>query len=218
MTGPTWTILIPTIAPREHLLLRLLDVLLPQLDQAAGAVRVLAWRNAGERSIGEIRDAMVVAAESDYVSFIDDDDLVAADYVPAVLDALGQRPDHVGFRVEFVTDSGREIVDHSLRHGRWHRNADGELVRDFTHIDPVLRDIAMRGRFAAARAGRAEDRAWCRQVRPFLQSEVYLDRVMYHYLWSASITAWQRPELVPAPTGPRPAVDHPHFRWHPESL
>lgn len=218
MSAPTWAILVPTIGQREQLFERLLDVLLPQLDAYDGRVRVVAWRNDGSPRIAELRDIMINTVDADYVSFIDDDDLVSHRYVKAIADALEERPDHVGFKLEYCVDGEpREIVDHSLRHHRWHRNADGMLVRDFTHVDPVRRDHATRGRFAAAKSGRAEDRAWVKQVRPFLHSEAYIDEVLYRYLWSPAMSSWQRPERL-IPTGrPRPKIDYPHFAWHERS-
>lgn len=214
-----WTILVPTIGEREALFRRLLDVLVPQLDEHAGAVRVLARRNAGELSVGELRDSMLAEATGEYVSWIDDDDLVPEFYVAEVVRALAGRPDHVGYRLAYYSDGvEREVVDHSLRHRRWHRNGEGRLVRDFTHVDPVRREHATRGRFAAARRGRAEDRSWVKQVRPFLRTEAYIDRVMYHYLWSAEGSAWQRPERVLAPSTPLPAVDSPFFSWQGASV
>lgn len=218
---PTWTILIPTIPQREALLWRLLDVLLPQLDEHAGAARVLAWRNAGAPSLAEIRDALVDSAGTEYVSFIDDDDLVPDYYVAEIAKALRERPHHVGFQLEYTTDQdghqGREIVEHSLRWHRWGR-FNGVLCRDFTHLDPIRTDLAQRGRFAVARPRRAEDRVWVKQVRPYLSREVYIDKIMYHYQWSQHGSSWERPhELRPA-TGPLPAVNHPHFSWHPRSM
>lgn len=218
MSAPTWAILIPTIGQRESLFLRLLDVLLPQLDAYAGQVRVVAWRNDGHPRLAELRDAMIGSADAEYVSFIDDDDLVSHRYVKAIADALHDRPDHVGFRLEYCVDGEpKEIVDHSLRHHRWHRNVDGTLVRDFTHVDPVRREHAIRGRFATAKLGRAEDRVWVKQVRPWLRTEAYVDDVLYRYLWSQSTSSWQRPERLVPSSRPRPAIDHPYFAWHERS-
>lgn len=214
-----WTILVPTIGERAVLFRRLLDRLLPQLEPYGGEVRLLAWHNNGSPLLGTIRDALVRDAGSEYVSFVDDDDLVAEDYVASIAGALAARPDHVGFKLEYTTDgTGREVVEHSLVYDRWHRRAhDRVLVRDFTHVDPVRRDIAMRGSFVPRRPGRAEDRHWVKQVRPWLAggSEVYLDKIMYHYLWRSDVTAWQRPDGLAS--GPRVEVDHPYFAWHPES-
>ena len=219
---PTWTILIPTIPARAELFGRLLGVLLPQLDAHEGRVTVLAWRNTGRPHLGALRDAMLLAAPGEYVSFIDDDDLVPAYYVDEVARALDGRPDHVGFQLEYTTEQegvqvGREIVDHSLRHGRWHRNLEGQLVRDFTHIDPIRRDLALNGQFARAKRGRAEDRMWVKQVRGWLRTEAYIDKIMYHYLWSHEGSSWGPDRRVEPAVVPRADVAHPFFSWHPLS-
>jgi len=212
---------VPTIPSRSALFVRLMDRLLPQLDEHEGRVTVLAWRNMGRPHLGPLRDAMLADAPGEYVSFIDDDDLVPDYYVAEVVKALAGRPDHVGFLLEYTSEQeghppGREIVDHSLRHGRWHRNCEGQLVRDFTHIDPIRRDLALHGQFARAKKGRAEDRMWVKQVRGWLRTEAYIDKIMYHYLWSYEGSSWG-PDRVVMPGGPRPAIDHPYFVWHPMS-
>lgn len=217
--APLWTILIPTLGQREHLLERLLGVLLPQLDAHEGRVRVLAWRNNGQPALGVVRDGLLAAAESSYVSFIDDDDLVPEYYVDEVVKALASAPAHVGFKIEYSTNGEqREIVDHSLVHRAWRRTAEGMLVRDFTHIDPIRADIARLGTFALLRPGRAEDRSWVKQVRPHLtgEREVYVDKIMYYYLWREDTSAWQRPAFI-VPKPGRPTIDHPGFAWHPLS-
>lgn len=204
--------------------MRLMDRVLPQLDEHEGRVRVLAWRNAGRPSLGELRDGMIAYADaSEYVSFIDDDDLVPDYYVAEVVKAIAGRPDHVGFQLEYTTEQGgeqvgREIVDHSLRHGRWHRNCEGQLVRDFTHIDPIRREIALNGQFARAKRGRAEDRMWVKQVRGWLRTEAYIDKIMYHYLWSHEGSSWGPDRKVARAEGPRPEIEHRYFEWHPSSV
>lgn len=213
---PTWTILVPTLGQREHLFSRLMGVLLPQLDEHEGRVRVLAWRNNGQPSISEIRDALLAAAGTDYVSFIDDDDLVPEYYVAEIVKALDERPDHVGFKIEYSTnDEHPEIVDHSLRWGKWGRTLDGQLHRDVTHIDPIKTDIALLARFYC-RPGRAEDRVWVKRVRRHLATEVYIDKIMYHYLFREDTTAWREPRAIVSVAG-RPVIDHPYFAWHPAS-
>ncbi len=213
---PTWTILVPTLGQREHLFTRLLGVLLPQLDEHGGRVRVLAHRNNGQPPIGEIRDALLAAAGTDYVSFIDDDDLVPEYYVAEIVNALAERPDHVGFKIEYTTDGEHgEIVDHSLRWGKWGRTPEGQLHRDITHIDPIRTDIAQRASFAV-RPGRAEDRVWVKRVRQHVSTEKYIDKIMYFYLWRRDTTAWQEPHKIRRVDG-CPYIDHPHFAWHPAS-
>jgi hypothetical protein len=218
--SPTWTILIPTIPKRGHLLRRLLDGLLPQLDEHEGRVKVVAWLNRGEPRLAEIRDRMIREADTDYVSFVDDDDLVPEFFVKRIVEALDQRPDKVGFKLEYFRDGiPQEIVEHRLEWRRWGRSDHGQLFRDVTHLDPIRAEIARAGRFARAKPGRAEDRIWVKQIRAFLATEVFIDEVMYFYLWYPDESAWNREDgpVGGAPPGLAP-IEHPYFRWHPLSV
>jgi hypothetical protein len=222
VSEPTWTILVPTVAPRAEKFERLLGILLPQLDPYGGRVRVLAYLNHGVPVLGAIRDRLVDTATSDYVSFIDDDDTVVPDFVDRIVAALDSTPspDHVGFRLEYIVNGVHEqYVDHSLRWPRWGRY-DGMLCRDFTHVDPIRREIVATGRFETMRPGWAEDRHWVKQVRGLLRGriEAYVDDVLYHYRYSPENSMWTRAVAnAGIPLGERKPVEHPHFAWHPDS-
>lgn len=220
MTPTTWTILVPTVAPRAELFDRLLGILLPQLDAYDGRVSVLGYLNHGVPGLGAIRDRMLAAASTEYVSFVDDDDTVTEDYVEQVMTRLdAEHPDHVGHRIEHIVDGVHEqFVEHSLRWWKWGRK-EGLLFRDFTHIDPIRREIAVRGSFVV-RAGRAEDREWVRRVRPHLRngSESFIDTPIYHYRYSPSGSMWTPTALAAGiPIGERKPIEHALFAWHPDS-
>lgn len=215
---PTWTILIPTIGQRAELFTRLLDVLLPQLDQHGGAVRVLAYWNNGERGLPSIRQALVAAASSEYMSFVDDDDLVPDYYVDETMRALSSGPDYVGWQVQYCVDGiPQGIAYHSLRHDGWFENKTG-LYRDVSHINPVRTALARQADFRRTRPGRAEDRVWVSQMRGRLKTEVVVDKVMYLYLWSPSVSVWRHPEHIDRGPFVRPEVRSPWFAWHPDSV
>lgn len=215
--APSWTILIPTIGQRAELFARLLGVLLPQTTPYLGRVLVLGYWNNGEPALPNIRQALLDAAPGEYVSFVDDDDLVPDYFVADTMEALTGRPDYVGWKVQYCIDGElRAICHHSLRFRSWFE-ADGVLYRDISHINPIRADLARRADFRRTRRGRAEDRVWVQQLRGRLRSEVYLDKVMYLYLWSAQTSAWRHPHRLRR-DGHRPTVDHPHFAWHPDSV
>lgn len=252
MSAPIWTILIPTIPKRAPMFVKLMERLLPQTDAHGDSVRVVAWLNDGAPRLAEIRDRMIHDASeagTEYVSFVDDDDMVTEDYVDSIMGAMlahpGQRPvDHIGFRV-FMTKDGQAhqpyggfspqvpsefrkgwraepgIVEHSLKWKRWGITNGGMLFRDFTHIDPIRTMYASAGRFAEAPALGAEDRAWVKQVRPFLKTEAFVEKVLYHYRWVPADSAWDRP-MGPSDYWPvayphmLDEIDHPNFAWHPE--
>ena len=218
---PTWTILVPTLGERRTRFDRLMANLLPQLDPYAGRVRVHAWWNNGAPSLPEIRQRLIVGASSDYVSFVDDDDLTDHGFVAEIVSALDSRPDYVGFQVQCYSDGAPTgIAYHSLAHGRWANLAD-RYLRDISHINPMRTDIARRADFRRARRGQAEDRIWVGQLRAGrrLRTEVVIDKILYHYLYSTSRTAgegsrWHNPKLIrSAPERSTYPDVSPYFTW-----
>lgn len=213
---PTWSILIPTLGERRPLFQRLLSGLLPQLDAHEGRVRVVAWHNDGAPSLPVIRQSMVVRAQDDYVSFVDDDDLVSPDYVTEVVGALATRPDYVGFQVQCYSDgSPTAVAYHSLEYKRW-RNLPHRYERDISHINPIRTALALKADFRLA-GRRAEDRAWADQLRRkrALRTQVVVPRILYHYLYQPGGSRWQVPHTIQP--GDRAAVSHPYFTWSPDA-
>jgi hypothetical protein len=210
---PTWTILVPTLGERRPLFDRLMRGLLPQTDPYNGQVRVAGWFNNGNPPLPKIRQLMVEGAETDYISFVDDDDLVSPFYVDEIMAALETGPDYVGFQVQCYSDGApTAIAHHSLEFKRW-RNFPGRFERDISHINPIRTALARRASFAHTRPGGAEDRDWAGQLRRarVLRTQVVVPRVMYHYLFTTTGTRWQQPRAISP--GERSVVDHPHFTW-----
>lgn len=227
--GPTWNILIATIGQRRDLLARLLDGLLPQVDAADGRVGVLAYWDTGQLTrrfgtaldaIAHKRQALLDAATADYVSWLDDDDWVADDYITSMLAALDQWPDMVGFTME-VRKDGRphQLGMISLRYGGWSQAADGTYLRDITHANPIRTQIARTASFTDRRGG-PEDVAWVGQLRAggLLRTEVVIDKVLQHYDWVVERSSWTVPGRVRSRDAAgkrweRLEVDSPHFAY-----
>ena len=221
---PTLAILVPTLGERAALFERLMDALLPQLDPYAGQVQVLGWWSNGRPSLPEIRQAMTQAADTEYVCCIDDDDLVPNYYVAEIIEALAGRPDYVGFQVQCYTDGvPTGISRHSLKYDGWW-NEPGAYFRDLSHLNPIRRELALLADYRRAAPGAPEDRAWVAQLRRSrrVRTEVVIDRIMYHYLFSTSRTAgigsrWKAPKLIRPDLEPI-KIDHPCFSYVPECL
>lgn len=174
------SLLICTTEARWSWLERLGNNLRPQVLSVLPEVEVIVETDRGERSVGIKRQALLEQASGRYVAFIDDDDLVASDYVSRILAALDLGPDCVGFRGVITTNGENpEVFEHALRHEEW-CTREGVHLRCPNHLNPVRRDLALRVGFPAIHYG--EDRDYSVRLRPLLQTEVFLEgEPMYHY-------------------------------------
>jgi len=80
-----WSILIPAIPERYHSAHALLYSLLEQQSVARMQdVELLYLMDNRRRSVGAKRNNLLAMARGDYLSFVDDDDQIAADYVQKI--------------------------------------------------------------------------------------------------------------------------------------
>lgn len=133
---------------------------------------------------GTKRNRLLDRARGDYLAFIDDDDLVSPVYVPRIIEALERDPDVVG--MELIMTRGGENPQrciHSLRYRSWFEIGQFPhcvYFRNPNHLNPVRTQFAREARFPDVT--QEEDRAYSARLLPMLQSEVYLDGPIYHYL------------------------------------
>jgi hypothetical protein len=155
-----------------------------------------------ELQYGDKCQILLDSSEADYVSFFDDDDWPAEDFVGAIAEALEERPDYVGFDVKFTEDGVPQApVHHSLQHPGWHNGSDA-LYRDIVHFNPILRLLAIQGRW---QGGEGADRRWADELRAngCVQTEVYIERELLHYRHVGGCFTIPAPlaEIPPAPQG-----------------
>jgi hypothetical protein len=172
-----WDILIPTIPHRHDRLLALLAELDRQWQAGFG---VIVYRDNLEHQVGAKRQVLLESSQAAYVSFVDDDDEVSPFFVPRLMSALSAGPDYVGFPVR-CWDKGdpKHRAEHSLRYGGWHTWPE-KLVRDFSHLNPMKRELALLGRFTGKDL---EDFNWAEQIRATgrVRTEEWIPEIMYEY-------------------------------------
>ena len=123
---PIWSILICTMPKRAHFLEQLLSTLQHQVDESDGLVDIIIESDDGKMTIGEKRNLLVSKCQSEYSSFIDDDDLVSYNYVNAHLLKLVSNPDGIGFKGRITQDGkrGQEFIHKrrykSMADTKWH--------------------------------------------------------------------------------------------------
>jgi hypothetical protein len=86
-----------------------------------------------------------------------------------------------------TTNSEREqVCCHSLRYPEWKDNVDGyDYVRNVTHFNVVRRDLALQVGFKDKRFG--EDKIYSDAVTKLCKTEVFIDKVMFHYRYSNKV-------------------------------
>jgi glycosyltransferase involved in cell wall biosynthesis len=220
--GKLWSILVPTHASRHGKFERLMRLVLPQVDQAGGRVEVVALHNTGA-PLPELRTRLIDAAKGEFVSFIDDDDLVAEDYVDQVVAALADpKVDYVGFEMECHGLPGRRCLNSTQYHGWYDHLEDEGLVyyRDYNHVCVIRTELVRQGYYGDdfIHGTTGEDRQIKESVLPILrrrfkagQREQYIDKVMYYYLWHQDDST--QTGMRPVPDEPRPEINSPFFRW-----
>jgi glycosyltransferase involved in cell wall biosynthesis len=172
------SLLVCSLESRQRELRRLKSCLQPQLTDA---VELLVNIDRGQKTIGQKRNELLEEASGDYIAYIDDDDLVADDYVEKVLAATASEPDCCGMEgiITFNGENPRRFV-HSLRYREWFER-DGVYYRNPNHLSPVKRELALKIGFPDKNYW--EDRDYSARLLPLLHREVYIDGPIYYYLY-----------------------------------
>src|SRR5688572_7543930 len=105
----------------KEFLTHLMSLLLPQLNSnnCREVDFKIAFFDEGH-SLGENRERMRRAATGDYVAFLDDDDLIAPNFISSILPLLNG-VDQVSFDVHmFHNGKPLKMARHSLEHSHWH--------------------------------------------------------------------------------------------------
>lgn len=174
------SILVPTIAGREHEFEKLIALLEPQVQDVDA--NVLYLKDNKELSIGAKRQLLLDACEAEYMLMIDDDDQVPGDYVAKVLQALGSAPDCIGYLEQCDIGGRKSIACHSNRYDCWMDNRDGyDYVRTIFYKDVIRTSIAKQIGFRDLRYGEDHDFSIRLKQSGLLTTEVFINEVMYYY-------------------------------------
>jgi hypothetical protein len=185
-SAPRWSILIATQPSRATYLRRLLAVLAPQvlLDPSVkGLVKIVVRTSDPILGLGDNRQIMREEAQGVYSNFVDDDDLVAPDYVAQIVTLL-DGVDYVSYDFQEYADGVPRPPTHvSLHHGPWHQDKTG-LWRDIVHFCPIKTALALA---APMEGGYGEDQRWTDKMRALgiVKTEHHIDAPI-HFLYFRS--------------------------------
>lgn len=175
-------ILIPTLNESWNItmLRRLTNILNPQVDRYHGQVELVF--NDAPRSvvIGEKRNQMIANSDSEYFSFIDDDDYVSVHYVDSIMRALESNPDVVTFNGWYV-ENNHNRKHFEIKLGHPYKDLPDKFLRWPNHITVMKREAVKNVKFPPIKNG--EDYIWSKEIadRQLLKTSVHVEQDLYTY-------------------------------------
>lgn len=166
------SILICTLDDRKPLLDNLLSRLKPQISED---VEILIECDDGVMETGTKRNLLISRSIGDYTVFIDDDDLVSADYVKCILNKIQTSPDCIGFIQKIHNITTNEIKYNNLQISR-------EINSSYiNHICPIKRDISKKIKFRNISKGEDTEYQLRLHMSNLIKTFEFIPKILYEY-------------------------------------
>ena len=191
------SILIPTLPQRKKMFNILRKNLTAQIDfvhsthPSLGQVEILFDSSKkflkGGLSVGAKRDALKCRATGEYLVFVDDDDMIAPNYLESILRLMESNPDIITFRSLYKSSTYWGIVDMNLNHAENEQMNDSTIVkRQPFHVCPIRTSIAQQHSFPDI--NNAEDWGWMVNVLTDCKTQSHSDQILHQYNEFASVS------------------------------
>lgn len=175
------SILIPTLPKRKEMF----DRLVASIESQGNKDVEVLYCEYTDLSIGEKRNMLIEFAKGLYVAFADDDDRVASNYIPLLMEGIEKNVDCCSLKGIITTNgSNPRVFEHSIKYNEWKTNPDTEVIkyeRYPNHLNCIKRSIAKQFEFPLTNHG--EDKDWSTQIHEsgLLKTEHYIEQVIYYY-------------------------------------
>lgn len=180
--NPVWSILVPTVPERVD---NFFQSILSNLLEMRGDrdIEILGLLDNRRRSIGSKRNSLLQIAQGEYVSFVDDDDVLGDSYIKECYDALMENRgiDLITFNMMRLDPVGNELLCR-------HRKSSGEegcFVEDGSWDGHPTHLMLWRRRLAASfyfpDSSWQEDMHWAKAVLCGVRDRIDIDKVLYTY-------------------------------------
>lgn len=171
------SILIPTLSERQAKLDRLLAILESQLNNE---VEILIDNRDRSVTTGEKRNSILEKAKGEYISFIDDDDLVSKNYISLLMKGINKNVDCCSLS-GIINENGLDKTFlHSIKYNRYYEE-NGIYYRFPNHLNCMKSSIAKQFRFPNKTI--SEDTDWATQIHNsgLLKKEHEIFQTLYYY-------------------------------------
>lgn len=194
------SILIPSVAERRNTFLpKSLDMLYGQLESLSAEdqkqVEIIYLIDNKTMMLGDKRNLMVDMAKGDYIAFVDCDDRISSDYISSLLDAIKSGADAIVFLAEVSLNGNPPKICRYSKDYPNDYNTAIEYHRLPNHIPCIKKSISKKVSFPSLK--RAEDAGYAKLLKPYINSEYKIDKVLYYYDYNDMTTVAQEdiPEI-----------------------
>jgi glycosyltransferase involved in cell wall biosynthesis len=194
------SILITTLEVRKDQFEKLQEDLNKQLEESnlQDEVEILTFCDNFEYPVGMKRNELLEQASGLFVAFVDDDDVVAENYVKIIVDTIKTNPniDCIGIRGKLISKSlGNKEFIHSLKYNNYSEDKT-YYYRPPNHLNPIRAAIAKHFKFPILNRG--EDADWAMQIakKGVLLREVFINQVLYYYIFDWDKTEAQKVRII----------------------
>ena len=146
-------------------------------------VQILSLCDTKEISVGEKRNILLNKSIGRYVCFIDDDDLIATDYLIKIISAISSNADVVTFCGDYVENGQTTPFSISTVH-RGNYNHPNLFYRLPNHLCPVKREIAVSCLFTDKNYG--EDSDYAERINQHIKNEFHIQDKLYFYMYDGA--------------------------------
>jgi glycosyltransferase involved in cell wall biosynthesis len=143
-----------------------------------------------QMKVGAKRNLLLKAASGEYVSFIDDDDMVSVDYVSELLNATKSKADVIVFDVmRYENGNPDRPVSYSRNFSRDYSKKSRHF-RIPNHLMCFKKEIALKAGFPEVNFG--EDSEFAKRALPLIKTGHTIFKTLYEYWFDNSITETQK--------------------------
>lgn len=162
-------------------------------------VEVICLMDNKKMMLGDKRNQMVNLACGKYVVFIDDDDDISDDYIEQLYLAIDSGADIINFTVNVSLNGGEYKPcyynkDYEKDYNKEIQNDNGIEIESYhrlpNHIMCVKRELALSTKYPSILRG--EDASYSKELKPKLQSQFNIDKVLYYYNFNQATTETQK--------------------------
>lgn len=151
-------------------------------SQVNSDVEVLSISDNCKMPLGVKMNALMSLASGEYVTFVDDDDMVSDDYIESLLAEMETHPDVITFKVMRYVNGVEDLPVYYHKEFGENKNEPDRYLRIPNHIMCFRRELAQKVKFKENNFG--IDTIFAEEILPMIETERSIDKFLYHYYFN----------------------------------